>query len=225
MWNLPPPPGFRGFDPERELTIYTRKLPHWRQPGATYFVTFRVADSLPREKIDFLMRVKAEWLAAHNHPSRKQWEDLIRKLRTWEEKWLDRGHGSCPFANKAAREIVANSLRHFDGQRYELGSFVVMPNHVHAIVRPFDDDDEALSRVLHSWKRHSAGEIHGIDSDSGELWQAESYDRIVRDEEHLYRCIQYIGRNPRFARRAADQCALWISPVWQSLGWTFNETQ
>ena len=39
MWNLPAPPGFVGFDPNKPMRFYERNLPHWRQEGATYFTT------------------------------------------------------------------------------------------------------------------------------------------------------------------------------------------
>ena len=51
MINPAPPPGFRGLNPEQPVQIYYRHLPHWRQAGATYFVTFRLADALPQEKL------------------------------------------------------------------------------------------------------------------------------------------------------------------------------
>jgi len=52
LLNLPPPPpGFRGLDPEKPLHFYRRHLPHWRQDGATYFVTFLLADALPEARV------------------------------------------------------------------------------------------------------------------------------------------------------------------------------
>jgi hypothetical protein len=61
MWNLPPPPGFQGLHPDKPVTVYQRHLPHWRQDGATYFVTFRLADSLPQSKLEELAGLKAAW--------------------------------------------------------------------------------------------------------------------------------------------------------------------
>ena len=61
MFIRPPPPGFRGLHPDLPIRVYQRNLPHWRQDGATYFVTFRLAEALPQEKLQFLQRLKAEW--------------------------------------------------------------------------------------------------------------------------------------------------------------------
>jgi hypothetical protein len=65
MWNLPPPPCFQGLHPDKPVTVYQRHLPHWRQDGATYFVTFRLADSLPQSKLDELAALKEAWQRRH----------------------------------------------------------------------------------------------------------------------------------------------------------------
>ena len=98
-----------------------------------------------------------------------------------------------------------------------------MPNHVHLIVRPFDQDEEALSRITHSWKRYASRTINSLFGLSGEFWQNESFDRIIRDEEHLWRTVQYIGRNPKKAELQAEDCYLWISPAWEKIAWNFVE--
>ena len=96
-----------------------------------------------------------------------------------------------------------------------------MPNHLHLVVRPFAEDVEALARITHSWKRHSSVEINKLFGLEGALWQDESYDRIVRDEEHLWRTIQYIGRNPEKAGLTKADCPIWMRPSWCELDWKF----
>jgi hypothetical protein len=54
------------------------------------------------------------------------------------------------------------------------------------------------------------------------LWQEESYDRIIRDEEHLYHCLQYIGDNPRRANLSPNDFVRWVRPAWVPLGWNFT---
>lgn len=116
---------------------------------------------------------------------------------------------------------MAESLRKFDGERYEVGCFTVMPNHVHVVVRPFDADEKALERVTHSWKRYTSREINRLFDLKGSLWQDESYDRIIRDEEHLWNTLQYIGSNSRKAELSNKICPTWISPSWVDCGWRF----
>lgn len=225
MWNLTPPPGFQGLSPDKPVTVYHRHLPHWRQDGATYFVTFRLEDSLPQAKLRELRQYKAEWQKQHPPPHQQQaLENLTREIMRRVECWLDQGMGSCALRDPRAGQSTTKALHHFDSERYELDSYVVMPNHVHAILRPLLPGTHPLERILQSWKRHTAREINVELGLEGTLWQEESFDRIIRDEEHVYRAIQYIGTNPRRAGLARGQCPLWINPSWEQLGWGFEET-
>ncbi len=61
MLNLPLPPGFQGLHPDKTVKMYERHLPHWRQDGATYFVTFRLGDSLAQSRIHELDGLRLEW--------------------------------------------------------------------------------------------------------------------------------------------------------------------
>jgi REP element-mobilizing transposase RayT len=199
-----------------------RHLPHWRQDGATYFVTFRLHDSLPQEKVRELAAWRSVWERRHPPPHRDSaLQALSREVMRRVEAWLDQGMGSCVLGHYAAE--VASAMRYFDGQRYELASHVVMPNHVHAIVRPLLDDDDPLEMVLKSWKGYTARQINRRLGRRGQLWQREGFDRIIRDEEHLYRCIQYIGANPVKAGLPVDVCQCWIRPEWEALGWRFTQ--
>ncbi|MCA9143628.1 MAG: hypothetical protein KDB05_12615, partial [Planctomycetales bacterium] len=79
MFNLLAPPNFRGLRPDIPVTVYYRHLPHWRQEGATYFVTFRLADALPQEKLRYLQRLRAEWERRHPPPrSEEDWAAYAR---------------------------------------------------------------------------------------------------------------------------------------------------
>jgi REP element-mobilizing transposase RayT len=224
VWNLPPPPGFRGLDPATPLTVYYRHLPHWRQDGASYFVTFRLADSLPKEKLQELALHKEEWEKSHPPPrSSKDWQDFAKQAIARAEAWLDQGMGACWLRQPWAAQIIDKALHFFDGLRYELGCFVIMPNHVHAVLRPLQPARQPLEKILQSRKRTTAVQINKALSREGELWQEESFDRIIRDQEHLYRCIQYIGNNPRKSQLPKDEWRRWIRPDWESLGWRFDE--
>jgi hypothetical protein len=223
MWNLPPPPGFQGLDPEKPVKMYVRHLPHWRQDGATYFVTFRLHDSLPQEKLRELEMLRREWELRHPPPqTEKQQEDLARETMIRVERWLDQGMGSCRLADAAAAKVVSDALHYFDGERYELGCYIIMPNHVHVVVRPVLSDSQPLERILQSWKRHTSREINLHFGLEGPVWQEESFDRIIRDAEHLYRAVQYTGANPEKAGLDRDDYRPWIRPEWEKLGWRFE---
>jgi hypothetical protein len=224
MWNLPSPPGFHGLHPDKPVTTYMRHLPHWRQEGATYFVTFRLHDSLPGSKLHELDGLRREWERRHPPPRRTdgQLEQLSRETMRRLEHWLDQGMGSCRLKDPAAAKCVADALYYFDGEQYELGCYVIMPNHVHGIVRPLLCDTEPLESILQSWKRHTSLQINRHAGLVGPLWQDESFDRIIRDEEHLYRAIQYLGTNATKAGLDPKQCPRWVRPEWEKLGWKFE---
>ena len=221
-WNLPAPTGFRGLDPHLPVTRYERHLPHWRQAGATYFVTFRLGDSLPQGKLNELEGCKREWERKYPVPwSEIVWRRFAEELGEQVDAWLDQGIGCCSLRIGSARTQVTGAIHFFDGQRYEVDCYVVMPNHVHVIVRPFDE--HPLERILQSWKRYSAREINALLGQDGQFWQEESYDQIVRDEAHLFHCVQYIGTNPTRAGLSVDEFTRWIRPEWEHVGWRFEK--
>ena len=222
FWNLTPPPGFKGLRDDLPLRCYVQILPHLRQEGATYFVTFRLDDALPVSKLHELRGLREEW-ERRNPPPRtaEAQDDIARKVTQRLEDWLDQGMGSCVLRNSNVSERVVAALHSGHTTSHELGCYVVMPNHVHAVVRPLLTGDHDLEDVMQIWKGRSAREINQQLGRSGTLWQRESYDRIIRDEEHLWRVIQYIGRNPTMAGLPPGMAPLWINPEWAVLGWDF----
>src|SRR5207244_265296 len=125
------------LDPFAEIDISRRNLPHWDQPEKTYFVTFRLADSIPATKLAELENRRGIWLKANPEPwteaqRRSYYEQFSAKL----EQWLDAGMGSCLLRDEGVARIVEQALLHFDGKRYDLGAWVVMPHHVHIVVTP-----------------------------------------------------------------------------------------
>ncbi len=174
-----------------KLETYSRNLPHWRQEGCLYFVTFRVMDSLPQEKLRQLMRER-ELLAQAGEESMSKTDRIrSRKLRQKRiQGWLDAGYGECPLADKRLASIVARALDHFNGLRYDLDEWVVASNHVHVLVAPREGND--LSQILHSWKSYTAQMCNRERNLSGTFWMDESFDHIVRSQRQLDSLVQYI---------------------------------
>jgi len=181
----------RFFDPTSETEIRRGSLPHWRQDGAVYFVTFRTKDSLPSDKIATWTRERDQWLREHPPPrtaaaNLEFWERFPRRLH----RWLDQGQGRCLLRDPIIKAIVESSMRHFDGERYTLDEFVIAANHVHVLVetRP----SHPLGSILRSWKAYSAMAINRHLGQRGSFWQRESFDHIVRSERSLERFREYI---------------------------------
>lgn len=186
---------FTPFDPSVAVVEHHRNLPHWEQAGRTYFVTFRLADSLPQDTPRQWMAERELWLRTHPEPWTDEQQTEHRKLFTERlEQWLDTGHGNCSLRRPDIAALVEQSLRHFDGERYELGAFVIMPNHVHALVTPWGD--WTLEQILHSWKSFTANQANRLLKRQGSFWQAEYFDHLVRNEDTLHRFEEYICQNP-----------------------------
>ena len=225
--DLPTPSGFQGLRDDLPLKVYYQLLPHWRQDGATYFVTFRLHDSLPQEKLQELRDFKLDWLTRNSanrglNSMAQRRDDFAREHMRRVEVWLDQGLGSSCLRSIEVSALVQKALHATDGDRCELDSYVVMPNHVHAVPRPLCPSTDPLQKILQSWKGGSACRINELLGESGALWQRDNFDRIIRDEDHLWRVLQYIGANPSKAGLTMAQCSLWIRPEWAKLGWNFE---
>jgi REP element-mobilizing transposase RayT len=124
--------------------------------------------------------------------------DMDAALRKRIEVFLDHGYGECHLRNPRVAEMVQNSLLFFDRERYRLSAWVVMPNHVHMLLTPCENQD--VSAILHSLKSYTANEANKLLGRSGHFWQTESFDRWIRDAEHFARVVAYIENNPVKAR-------------------------
>jgi REP element-mobilizing transposase RayT len=219
---LDPPPDFHGLDPDLPIRFYHRHLPHWRQEGATYFATFRLADSIPREKLSAIKRWRKIWQRANaESPSQQAWEQLACQITRKCELWLNEGHGASVFSDRELATEMSKSLLHFQNERCFTSCFVVMPNHVHVVMKPLPGFE--LEDVLASVKRFVGNTVNSQRNRSGKLWEEESYDQIVRDEEHLFKIVQYIGRNPGRAGIPREQWFRWMHPDWERAGWRFRD--
>jgi REP element-mobilizing transposase RayT len=170
-------------------------IPHYDAGQTPQFLTFRLADSVPALVID---RWRAE-LEQENDERRD------RLLRRRIENYLDQGYGACYLRVPSVARMVQNSLLHFDDERYRLSAWVVMPNHVHVLLTPFEGFE--LSEIVHSIKSYTAHEANKILRRTGEFWQEECFDRLIRNGEHFRSVMSYIEKNPvkaRLCREASD---------------------
>ncbi len=189
---------FHPFEKDADYHQTWRDLPHRHQSGATAFVTFRLADSLPAARLKTWHREQVEFLAAHPKPWDEQtWKTYRRNFPQRLEEWLDEPHGECLLRQPAIAAELESALRHFDGDRYVLDAFVIMPNHVHVLVKPLPGHD--LEEILHSWKSYTAHRINKQLGRTGQFWEHESFDHLLRSAKQLERLREYIRENPKKA--------------------------
>lgn len=197
----------RGADVRKDA----RHLPHWQLDGAFYFLTWRLADSLPKEKLKMWEAERAAWLTKHPKPwDARTMQDYRDRFPKRLESWLDSGYGTCHLRKPECASIVAGALRFFDGDRYDLASFVVMPNHVHVLFQL--REAQQLEKVAQSWKGFTARQINKFLGRTGALWQQESWDTLLRGLPHLDRCLSYIRQNPSKANLKSGEYVLYEAP-------------
>jgi REP element-mobilizing transposase RayT len=173
-------------------------LPHLESEHPIYFVTFRLADSLPRELLAQLRRER-EMLEAASRAGTQSRADSVRreKLRTLlrkAERYLDRGLGECHMRDSRIAKVVADAIRHFEGKRYRVLAWCVMPNHVHVVFCPLHG--HTLEAIVHSWKSFSAHEANRLLERAGRFWQREYFDHLVRNDSSLLKFVRYVKENP-----------------------------
>ena len=184
------------FDPGKDIEKTVHKLSHWKQGEVPVFVTFRLADSLPQEVLNRWFSERELFLAANPPP----WDEVTEacyhgRFSDALDECLDAAHGSCALRQSRVAQIVADRLHHFDGVRYHLWSYVIMPNHAHVLFTL--NEGESLPETLKAWKGVSSRMIHkeGL-SDLNPFWQPDYFDRLIRSPEHFETVRSYIRDNP-----------------------------
>ncbi|MDR1145645.1 MAG: transposase [Verrucomicrobiales bacterium] len=177
-------------------------MPHRDEIGLIQSLTFRLADSLPQEKL--------RELAEELQPLPQEQQNPRRRIKI--EQWLDAGMGGCALRHPAVAQVMENSLLFGDGTRYRLLAWCIMPNHVHVLIKPLT----ALSAVVKAWKSFTAhwalAHWNSLGAPSSptacakkptrtsappeHFWQREVWDRYLRDERHWHATIEYIHNNP-----------------------------
>jgi REP element-mobilizing transposase RayT len=186
-------------------------LPHWTLAAAVYHVVFRLSDSLPATVVA-RFRAEREALstaAQRNGLSPDTLAASIRKAFSHRiDSCLDHGLGACWLAREGVAALTTETLQYFDDSRYSLHAWCVMPNHVHVVVQPLDDHE--LPKIVKSWRSYIAREANRMLFRSGEFWQPEYYDHLIRNDADLAQTMRYVQENPM---KAGLRKWNWVWPV------------
>lgn len=176
--------------------FYRRNLPHIQPEEGIFFITYRLAFTLPNNKTRELQQrrqtlVKNMTLSEYQKDSRlfSFYDDLLAK-ETSQPSWL---------LEKDIAELVQDNLKYHHSKRYELICYTIMSNHVHIIIRPLIDGEGnyfSLAAIMKWHKNYTALKANEILKRSGRFWNHENYDHFIRDDKELYRIIKYILINP-----------------------------
>ncbi len=157
-------------------------LPHFDGGQITQFITFRLGDSLPAKVLE-------KW-------QKELEQDLISEIEYHRkiDRYLDKSHGECWLRNRRIAELVKSTLYYHHSKKYKLIAYVIMPNHVHILIKPLEGN--SLASIMHSIKSYTAHEANKILKSKGRFWYVESFDRFIRNYDHYVDTIDYIHNNP-----------------------------
>ncbi len=167
---------------------YKRKhLPHYDNDRVYQLITYRLFDSVPK---NLLYRWMDQLEMDGNlEKGSEKYIALERKIHTYE----DSGYGQCYLRNPLIHNIIKEAFEKFDKVRYELLDWVIMPNHVHVLLTPYQGF--SLPKIVQNWKSYTAREANKVLGRTGQFWMKDYFDRYIRSEEHLYKVIGYIDKN------------------------------
>ncbi len=197
------------LDKSTDIDIRFRRLPHWSQPGTLTFITWRTADSLPKEVLNKFRSQRfaiirqadvdpeSDWRSELRTRSPQELDRLQHKLfEAWDSK-LDDGLGACVLHRSDLLQEVLQSLLRFNNDRYLLTDFVVMPNHMH-LIAAFDSENRMMTQGT-SWKRFTGRVINQKIGRSGDFWQPDQFDHLIRNEDQFLYYRNYIRDNAKNA--------------------------
>jgi REP-associated tyrosine transposase len=198
-----------------------RNLPHWEITGATYFVTFRLAGSLPAAVVEEWRqereRLRRGVVGAHTAMTEEERKRLSRVSHEKFDAQLDRAEqGPKHLTDPRLASLVVDALRFHASRRYDLYAYVVMPNHVHLVMRPLPKANPVyvwgLDEIMRSIKGYTGKKANELRDAHGEFWQREYFDHLIRDEEEWWWYVEYTHLNPV----RAELCARPEDWAWSS---------
>jgi REP element-mobilizing transposase RayT len=168
------------------VSFWRGQLPHWEVVDGHYFVTLRLANSLPHKV--------AEELSSDLTKARKD-GSAHRAYFIQIEKWLDSGYGTPLLKNHLVADCLIAAAVHYQNIGYWIiYAMVVMPTHIHMLLRC---EALSLSNAMRGYKRYTARKINSLLNRDGKcVWQHEWFDHWTRSRDEDDRITSYIRNNP-----------------------------
>ena len=199
--------------------FYKNRLPHIAPIGATFFVTFRLTDSLPQHMLRALELERKQAIEHILKENPKDIEALILHQKKFFFKKLDfqldhKKYGECFLKNPAIAQIVKDKLHELDQQLYDLVAYRIMPNHVHILIdTAFQIRNDPvyirtgvpknyvqLDNIMQLIKGSTAYYANQVLNRRGTFWLKDSYDHYTRSGREFGNIVNYIVQNPVKAR-------------------------
>ncbi len=227
---------------EDEKIYYRRNLPHYQPTHSSFFITFRLAGSLPQ---DIIIKLKEEHEAKlkrlnkiiDTDTKKKELGDQSKRYFEKFDEFLDKYTDSPKWLSDGRiSKVVADAIKYRDGKDYELIVYCIMPNHVHMVIYVERSDEVErtlvrfgqqsrtevrptafyknylLAKILREIKGSTARECNKILNRTGAFWQHESYDHVIRNDKEFENIIWYVLNNPVKAGYVTD---------WKAWQWSY----
>jgi len=187
------------------MNYYKRKLPHWQPEGAEYFITMRLHGSLPQTAIGKLRTLRKQLnkkssVNVNANKTEKLERYIQRKIfKKYEDQLDNAAAGPTWLRKKEVANLIEESIHYRNGKFYDLYAYCIMPNHLHIAYKHLiqkEGKKNPVTDIMRNFKRYTARECNRLLNRTGSFWQAESYDRVIRDWEELEKTIIYILNNP-----------------------------
>jgi len=183
---------------------YKRTLPHFQDEGMTYFITFRLAFTLPENVLQKIRVKRLEFnqifdKLTHEEKIDMQKEYFYQNIISFDELVEKYQNQTDWIKIPEISDIIQCSLFYHDGKKYDLVAFTLMPNHVHLILTPLkniNQTDYSISGIMHSIKSYSAKKCNQILKQEGQFWYHENFEHTIRDNNDMQRCLDYVINNP-----------------------------
>lgn len=188
-------------------------MPHWQPAETDFFITYRLAGSLPVSKIIGIKEQYSKLKSLSQSLSKEKQDELNENYFAEFNELLDRNLNE-PYwlREKQIGKIVLDSLLFNHNMNYFLWCACVMPNHVHVLLSTLKKAP-SLDVILQNHKKFTALHCNRLVGRNGQFWERESYDRIIRNDKHFNSTVHYILNNPvkaGFAKRWQDWELLYI---------------
>ena len=210
-------------------SFYRRNLPHYQPEHSIFFVTFRLTGSLPSSVISRLKEAYAKDIKILDKITdiKKRKEKIYLAQKRYFGKFdnlLDGSdQGPVWLKDDEIASIVYNAILFYDADKYDVYCFCIMPNHVHMLffmagvdksITEVKNSYYIVTNSLQSLKKYTAGKANKVLTKTGEFWQHESYDHVVRNKRELENIYNYILQNPVKAGLVNN---------WRDWKWTYSK--
>ena len=191
---------------------HRRYLPHFQEEGQVIHLTWRLEGTLPQQilaLVEDMRSIMSELDRKDKTDSRDTlYQEYLQKTADYDEQLGKHKPIGINLSTPDNADIITRAFHYYDGKLYNLLAYCVMPNHVHLLIQPLEQESGCFSRISETVKRiksYTSKQIKALNHCESAVWRADYFDRYIRDEKDMYNVVTYILNNPLKAGLAEEQ--------------------